>query len=104
MENDPIARQRAELIIQVRSGNLTASTAAQRLGVSRKTYYKWEQRALEGMVAALSDRTGGRPALERDVEREGLQEQVKTLEEQLRQQEQIRRVNTLLNESGEKKG
>ena len=104
MENDSIARQRAELIIQVRSGNLSASEAAQRRGVSRKTYYKWEQRALAGMVTALSDRAGGRPALERDAEREGLHEQVQTLEEQIRRQEQVQRINTLLNEAGEKKG
>jgi transposase len=104
MENDPIARQRAELIIQVRSGNLSASAAAQQLGVSRKTYYKWEQRALAGMVTALSDRAGGRPAHERDAEREVLHAQVQTLEEQLRLQEQARRVNEILNEAGEKKG
>ena len=53
MQNDAIARQRAELIIQVRSGSLTAKAAAQQLGVSRKTYYKWEQRALEGILGAL---------------------------------------------------
>jgi transposase len=103
MENDAKARQRAEKIIQVRSGSLTAKEAARQLGISRKTYYKWEQRALEGMIAALSDREGGRPAHEHDAERERLIEEVETLEEQLRREEQTRRVNAILDEAGEKK-
>lgn len=103
MQNDAIARQRAELIIQVRSGSLTAKAAAQQLGVSRKTYYKWEQRALEGMVTALSERANGRPALERDAEHERLREQVKTLEEQLRNREQAMRIKEIMEGAGEKK-
>lgn len=43
-----LARQRAQLIMQVRSGVLRAQEAALQLGVSRKTYYKWERRALGG--------------------------------------------------------
>ena len=103
MQNDAIARQRAELIIQVRSGSLTAKAAAQQLGVSRKTYYKWEQRALEGMFTALSERANGRPALERDAERERLREQVNILEEQLRNREQAMRIKEILEEAGGKK-
>ena len=103
MQSETIARQRAELIIHVRSGKLTAKAAAQQLGVSRKTYYKWEQRALEGMVTALGERENGRPALERDAERERLREQVKALEEQLRNREQAMRIKEILEEAGEKK-
>ena len=51
-----LARQRAQLIMQVRSGVLSAQEAARQLGVSRKTYYKWERRALAAMVEALGDR------------------------------------------------
>lgn len=35
-----LARQRAQLIMQVRSGVMSAQEAARRLGISRKTYYK----------------------------------------------------------------
>ena len=35
------ARSRAELIMKVRCGLISAQQAAERLGVSRKTYYKW---------------------------------------------------------------
>jgi len=34
------ARQRAEMILKVRGGQITAQEAARALGISRKTYYK----------------------------------------------------------------
>ena len=52
------ARQRASLILQVQAGQLTATQAAQSLGVSRKTYYQWERRALQGMVDQLTQLQG----------------------------------------------
>ena len=56
-----LARQRAQLIMQVRSGVVSAQEAARQLGISRKTYYKWERRALAAMVKALGNRDDGRP-------------------------------------------
>ena len=45
MAKRPSAKQasvlRAEMIMKVRCGLMTAAQAAARLGVSRKTYYKW---------------------------------------------------------------
>ena len=40
-----LARQRAQLIMQVQNGLLSAQEAARQLRISRKTYYKWERRA-----------------------------------------------------------
>ena len=57
------ARQRAEIIMKVRSGLLTATEGAAALGISRKTYYKWENRALDAMLDGLEDRETGRPEL-----------------------------------------
>jgi hypothetical protein len=48
-----LARRRAQLIMQVQSGLLSAQEAARQLRISRKTYYKWERRALAAMVEAL---------------------------------------------------
>jgi transposase len=62
LTSDELARLRAELILEVRSGEISATDAAKKLGVSRKTYYKWESRALKGMVKALNDRGRGRPS------------------------------------------
>ncbi len=89
-----LARQRAQLIMQVRSGLLTAQEAARQLGISRKTYYKWERRALAAMVEALGHRKQGRPPRPIDPEKEALQRQSQELQVKLQvleQTEQIRR-------------
>ena len=52
---------RAELIMKVRCGLMTAAQAAKQLGVSRKTYYKWEQRGLSALLNGLSNQSPGRP-------------------------------------------
>ena len=61
-ENEALARRRATVIWRVRSGAVTARQGAQELGVSRKTYYEWEARAMEGMTEALRNQSAGRPA------------------------------------------
>ena len=76
-------RLRAQLIVQVRSGVLTAAAAARRLGVSRKTYYKWERRGLAGLMTALEQRHGGRPPTPHDEERARLARENAQLRRQL---------------------
>ena len=77
------ARQRADLILQVRNGQLTATEAAAILGVSRKTYYRWEKRGLEALVGALENRgTGGRPAQEVDPEKQKLEKRLAEIEKE----------------------
>lgn len=101
---DPQAlpRQRAQLIIQVRSGVLTAEAAARSLGISRKTYYKWERRALAAMVAALGTREQGRPLQPRDPEKEALRRQLTEVQAKLTVLEQTERLRQLLSESDKK--
>jgi transposase len=94
-----LARQRAQLIMQVRSGLLSAQEAARQLGISRKTYYKWERRALAAMVEALGNREPGRPPLPLDPEKQALERQTQELQaklEGLEQREQIRQRLELL--------
>ena len=55
------AKNRAEVIMKVRSGFLTATEGAALLGISRKTYYKWENRALGAMLSELEEKKAGRP-------------------------------------------
>jgi transposase len=100
------ARRRADLILKVHSGLITASAAAKALGVSRKTYYKWEKRALEGMLKGLCERNSGRPASNRDEEKERLRKKVQELECRLQSQSQDvwRRQRAQIEKSeGEKK-
>ena len=78
-----LARERAAIILQVRSGALTATEGAERLGVSRKTYYEWEDRALKAMALALENHSPGRPSVPRDAEKEALQSKVRGLEKKL---------------------
>src|SRR5512146_1244972 len=78
-----LARKRAEVIFAVRSGQITAEEGARRLGVSRKTYYEWENRALEAMTGALEDRAPGRPSTPKDEEKERLQNEIAALQNEL---------------------
>jgi transposase len=80
------ARQRAEVIMKVRCGLMNASQAADQLGISRKTYYKWEQRGLSAMLGGLTDQPSGRPSQPVDTQKQVLEKQL----------EQARRNNELL--------
>ena len=91
-----LARERAMVILQVRSGALTAKEGAKRLGVSRKTYYAWEEKSLKAMALALENRSPGRlPAL-MDPEKEALRERIQELEKKLDQAEKTIEVKELL--------
>jgi len=91
-----LARQRAQLIMQVRSGVVTAEAAARQLGISRKTYYKWERRALAAMVEALGNRGQGRPPQPSDPEKEALRRQTAELQARLTVLEQTARLRQVL--------
>jgi len=98
-----LARQRAQLIMQVRSGLLSAQEAARQLGISRKTYYKWERRALAAMVEALGNREQGRPPRPIDPEKEALQRQTQELQVKLQVLEQTERIRQRLEPPDKKK-
>jgi transposase len=91
-----LARERAAIILQVRSGALTATEGAERLGVSRKTYYEWEDRALKAMALALENHSPGRPSVPPDAEKEDLQSKVRDLEKRLYLAEKTIEVKDLL--------
>src|SRR5512136_3333482 len=83
MEKQKLARERAMVILQVRSGALTAKEGAKLLGVSRKTYYEWEEKSLKAMAQALENHSAGRPPAPIDPEKEALREQIRELEKEL---------------------
>ena len=91
-----LARERALVILQVRSGALTAKEGAKLLGVSRKTYYEWEEKSLKAMALALENRPAGRPSVSVDEEKEELRERVRELEKKLDLAEKTIEVNELL--------
>ena len=95
---NPKARQRAEVIFKVRAGHLTATAAAQMLGISRQQYYQWENRALEALLQALEDQPTGRPKGPTDPEKQTLQRRVEQLEQQVQDYEQKEKLHQLVNE------
>jgi transposase len=95
-EAKKLARERALVILQVRSGMLNAREGAQRLGVSRKTYYEWEERALEAMALALENRPVGRRPGSMDEEKEDLRRHIRELEKKLDLAEKTIEVKELL--------
>ena len=78
-----LARERAQVILQVHGGVLTATEGAKLLGVSRKTYYEWEEKGLKAMAQALENHGAGRPPAPIDLEKETLREQIRELEKKL---------------------
>jgi len=92
------ARHRAALILKVRSGQLTATAAAQTLGISRQAYYQWEQRALKAMLSALEEQPRGRPRQVRDPHKAALQQQVEQLQKQVQLHEQRDQLRQLINQ------
>jgi transposase-like protein len=95
---------RASLILQVRSGQLTAQQAAQQLGISRQAFYKWERRALKALLNALTDQPPGRPKGTADPEKDQLKTRVEQLERQVRLYEQREELRKLLKQMEEPEG
>jgi transposase-like protein len=90
------ARELAGVIMQVRSGQISATEGARMLGISRKTYYQWENRALEGMMAQLEPLESGRPQTPVNPEVEAMKKKIAELEKKLEVAEQTAEVRAIL--------
>ena len=99
-----LARERALVILQVRGGALTAKQGAKLLGVSRKTYYEWEQKSLKAMAQALENHPAGRPHVPMDPEKETLRDRIQALEKKLDLAEKTIEVKEILAAYGEFRG
>ena len=96
MNPDPKALLRTEMIVKVRAGLMTATAAAEALGVSRKTYYKWEKKGLQAMLAAGQDEAAGRPSKEERKEVKALKRKVKSLSAKLEDMAQTAELRLML--------
>lgn len=92
------ARQRALLILQVQAGQISATEAARQLGISRKSYYQWEKRALSALLQATEQQAPGRPPKEADPEKDQLRRQVATLQQQVRELEQVMELRQVVHQ------
>src|SRR6516164_9999414 len=95
------AQLRASLILQVRSGQITAQEAARQLGISRQAFYKWEKRGLKALLNALQDQPPGRPKGTTDPEKDQLKNRVEELEHKVRLYEQRDELRKLLKQMEE---
>ena len=95
------SEQRANLILQVRTGQITAQEAARQLGISRQAFYKWEKRGLEALLNALQDQPPGRPKGTTDPEKDQLKSRVEELERQVQLYEQRDQLRALLKQMEE---
>ena len=96
MNTKGTALARTELIVKVRAGLMTATAAAEALGVSRKTYYKWEKKGLQAMLAAGEDEAKGRPETGPSAEVTALKTQVAELQAKLDQMAQTAELRYML--------
>lgn len=96
MGKEQDARRRAEVILGVRSGQISASQGARLLGISRKTYYRWERRALRAMMEGLGQGKPGRPPRRADPGMRALREKIARLEARLSVAEQTAEVRAIL--------
>lgn len=100
------ARQRTAVIMKVQSGQLTATQAAKQLGISRKTYYELEAKALAGMMQALNPGKSGRPKKPVDQQKQAMAKEIKELKQQVALNEMkinIRDLFKELDKSNEKR-
>lgn len=96
MQTKQEARARAEVILKVRAGVMTVTEAAALLGVSRKTYYEWEERGLGAMLRQLEDQAPGRPVRAASAAETALTAKVAELEAKLKIAEQTAEIRALL--------
>jgi transposase len=90
---------------------MTATQAAQVLQVSRKTYYKWEQRGLAALLEGVKDQEGGRPETPSehtqkaavDKELRELQQKNELLEKQLKLKDIVYQMRLKAEQEGVKK-
>jgi transposase len=92
------AKARAAVILRVRSGAITATQGAEILGVSRKTYYQWEQRGLQGMMQELTDEEPGRPEEPSDPHQEAMEKENTTLKARITELEQVSEIRAVMRE------
>jgi transposase len=90
---------------------MKATEAAALLGVSRKTYYKWEQRGLAALREGLEEKTAGRPEAEvQNTAQQELEKQVarlqrdnELLQKKMQLKELVHKMRLKENKEGAKK-
>ena len=83
MQQQQEVRERTSVIMKVQAGLLTATQAANKLRISRKTYYELEQKALFGLMQAIAPGQTGRPKNAVDHEKLDMAKEIKALKQEV---------------------
>lgn len=94
--NQEKAKQRAAVILRVRAGEITASQGAEILGISRKTYYEWEKKGLQGMMDQLRDQSPGRPQQTVDPQKAAMEKENASLKARMAELEQVAEIRAVM--------
>jgi transposase len=90
------------MIFKVRTGQMTATQAAQALGISRQRYYLWEKRGVQALLKAVEAHPKGRPKkLQPDLPKHPWLRRMRALEKQVQLYEQKERLRHALKEMQE---
>lgn len=85
--------------LEVRGGMLSATDAAARLGISRKTYYERETRLMQALMQAGAPKPPGRPSSQADPETQRLRSENQSLQQQVLVLQQRARIQEMLREA-----
>jgi len=86
----PGARRKAMVILEVLGGVRTPTDAAEELGIPTPRYYQWEERGVEGLVAALEPKKRG-PRRDPEKEIERMKEELEALRKECARYEALLR-------------
>lgn len=86
----PGARRKAMVILEVLGGVRTPTDAAEELGIPTPRYYQWEERGVEGLVAALEPKKRG-PKRDPEKEIERMKEELEALRKECARYEALLR-------------
>ena len=93
------AEELVRAFLEVRGGMLSATDAAARLGISRKTYYERENRLMQALMEAGTPKPPGRPSSQADPETQKLRSENQSLQQQVQILEQRSRIQQMLREA-----
>ena len=96
MTHEDIVYDRRVRVIEHAAKIGNVSEACRVFGVSRKTYYQWEKRALQGMMEQLEEQPPGRPATQSDPQLEAMKQKIAELETKLTVAQQTAEVRAIL--------
>ena len=97
-DQEKATRERIAVIMRVQAGLLTATEGAKQLGISRKTYYELETKALSGMMQAIHPGRTGRPKNAVDTEKHAMAKEIKTLKQKVALNQMKLRIRDLFKE------